>query len=239
MEKYLLSLDLDHTLLNRKKRFPFWTLLGLKAIMKNGHYVILNTGRSLHNALPYIKKLRLYNYPVIAYNGGGIFYINRKKKIVRSYLFPLNNHSINALFKRIKPYTRYAVFSDIMAVYYYNRTEVPPQTRQFHLAEAEYEMNKEIDFPLYHAYFCCHKENKKNILSLFNHFAYLTAGDYKAAMKYLKLGMNRDYYSIAYRRYRNEMLTKNASYFLTGILVLIIAVVIVKKVVKKKKGGAE
>ena len=69
--------------------------------------------------------------------------------------------------------------------------------------------------------------------------AYLTAGDYKAAMKYLKLGMNRDYYSIAYRRYRNEMLTKNASYFLTGILVLIVAVVIVKKVVKKKKGGAE
>ena len=31
--------------------------------------------------------------------------------------------------------------------------------------------------------------------------AYLTAGDYVQAMKYLKLGMNRDYYSIAYRRY--------------------------------------
>ena len=67
--------------------------------------------------------------------------------------------------------------------------------------------------------------------------AYLTAGDYVQAMKYLKLGMNRDYYSIAYRRYRNEMLTKNASYFLTGILILIVAIIVIKKVVKKKKKG--
>lgn len=67
--------------------------------------------------------------------------------------------------------------------------------------------------------------------------AYLTAGDYVQAMKYLKLGMNRDYYSIAYRRYRNAFLTQNASYFLTGILVLIVAVTVIKKVVKKKKGG--
>lgn len=67
--------------------------------------------------------------------------------------------------------------------------------------------------------------------------AYLTAGDYVQAMKYLKLGMNRDYYSIAYRRYRNELLTKNASYFLTGILILVVVVFVYKKVVKKKKGG--
>lgn len=68
--------------------------------------------------------------------------------------------------------------------------------------------------------------------------AYLTAGDYVQAMKYLKLGMNRDYYSVAYRRYRNSLLTENASYFLTGILVLIAAWIIIKNIRKKKKGGA-
>lgn len=69
--------------------------------------------------------------------------------------------------------------------------------------------------------------------------AYLTAGDYVNAMKYLKLGMNRDYYSIAYRRYRNGKLTENASYFLTGILVLIVAWKVVKYIRNKKKGGEQ
>lgn len=69
--------------------------------------------------------------------------------------------------------------------------------------------------------------------------AYLTAGDYELAMKYLKLGMSRDYYSIAYRRYRNSFLTANASYFLTGIAILIVVVLVIKKVRKNKKGGGE
>lgn len=69
--------------------------------------------------------------------------------------------------------------------------------------------------------------------------AYLTAGDYVNAMKYLKLGMNRDYYSIAYRRYRNGKLTENASYFLTGVLVLIVAWKVAKYIRNKKKGGEQ
>ena len=60
--------------------------------------------------------------------------------------------------------------------------------------------------------------------------AYLTAGDYETAMKYLKLGMNQEYYSIAWRRYRNEILTENASVFLTIIVVLIIAWNLFKRV---------
>ena len=66
--------------------------------------------------------------------------------------------------------------------------------------------------------------------------AYLSSGDYKSAMKYLKLGMNRDYYSIAYKRYRNDVLKHNASYFLTGVVVLIIAIVLFRKYRKRRKG---
>lgn len=69
--------------------------------------------------------------------------------------------------------------------------------------------------------------------------AYLTAGDYVQAMKYLELGMNRDYYSIAYRRYRNAKLIDNASYLLSGLAVVIVAWMIFKQVRKKKKGGAQ
>lgn len=70
--------------------------------------------------------------------------------------------------------------------------------------------------------------------------AYLTAGNYEAAMKYLELGMNREYYSIAFRRYRNQLLTENASFVLTAVMVLIIGYQIFKAVRKKKntkKGG--
>ena len=65
--------------------------------------------------------------------------------------------------------------------------------------------------------------------------AYLTAGDYELAMYYLELGMARDYYSVAYRRYRNNFLTANANLFLTVILVVIIAWVIWLQI-KKRKG---
>lgn len=73
--------------------------------------------------------------------------------------------------------------------------------------------------------------------------AYLTAGDNKAAMHYLKLGMNRKYYSIAFKRYRNEILKENLSLIMTVVIVLIAVGIIYKKFLKSKirkkfsKGG--
>lgn len=64
--------------------------------------------------------------------------------------------------------------------------------------------------------------------------AYLTAGDNKAAMHYLKLAMNRKYYSIAYKRYRNEILQENMSIWLTVIIVLIIGFVVYRKFFQEK-----
>lgn len=66
--------------------------------------------------------------------------------------------------------------------------------------------------------------------------AYLTAGDNEKAMKYLKIGMSRQYYSVAYRRYRNEFLKKYLGYILTGIVAVIVLIVVLNKRRKKKKG---
>ncbi|MCM1103925.1 MAG: NHL repeat-containing protein [bacterium] len=68
--------------------------------------------------------------------------------------------------------------------------------------------------------------------------AYLTAGDNRQAMDYLELGMNRKYYSIAWKRYRNELLAKNMNIIMTVVVVLIIAWVVYRKLRKKKKGKA-
>lgn len=71
--------------------------------------------------------------------------------------------------------------------------------------------------------------------------AYLSAGDNKTAMKYLKLGMNRDYYSIAFRRYRSEILRQYLGPVLTGCVVLLAAVWVFRKICSyradKKEGG--
>ena len=64
--------------------------------------------------------------------------------------------------------------------------------------------------------------------------AYLTSGENKTAMNYLEIGMSRDYYSVAWKRYRNEYLKENLGYILTGIIGLIIAIILLKKFVLKK-----
>ncbi len=73
--------------------------------------------------------------------------------------------------------------------------------------------------------------------------AYLTAGNNKTAMHYLKLGMNRKYYSIAFKRYRNEILKENMNLIMTVVIVFIVLLILYKKFLKRKikakfkKGG--
>lgn len=64
--------------------------------------------------------------------------------------------------------------------------------------------------------------------------AYLSAGENKLAMEYLKRGMNRSYYSVAFKRYRNEVLKNNINYILTGVIALVVAIVVVTKVIRPR-----
>lgn len=67
--------------------------------------------------------------------------------------------------------------------------------------------------------------------------AYLTAGENELAMKYLKLGMSQRYYSVAYKRYRNEFLKEYLNYILTAIAAVIIVVIFLSKYMKKRKAN--
>ena len=64
--------------------------------------------------------------------------------------------------------------------------------------------------------------------------SYLAAGENKKAMECFKTGNNRQYYSIAYKRYRNEILKENLAGYLTGALILIILLILWNKIGKKK-----
>ncbi len=67
--------------------------------------------------------------------------------------------------------------------------------------------------------------------------SYLAAGENKKAMEYLKLGMDREYYSIAFKRYRDDILKDNLAYILTGVVLIALAVIVIKIVKKIKKGA--
>jgi len=73
--------------------------------------------------------------------------------------------------------------------------------------------------------------------------AYLSAGDNKTAMRYLKLGMNREYYSVAFKRYRSEILKEYLGYGLTAVIAVPVLIWLAGKLREKmqyrRKGGAE
>ncbi|MCL1806620.1 MAG: gluconolactonase [Oscillospiraceae bacterium] len=69
--------------------------------------------------------------------------------------------------------------------------------------------------------------------------AYLTEGNNKEAMKHLKLGMNRTYYSIAFKRYRNDLLKQNLGYILTAAIALSLGLYVWRTVKHKGEGKGD
>ena len=62
--------------------------------------------------------------------------------------------------------------------------------------------------------------------------AYLSAGDNENAMLYLRRGMNREYYSVAFKRWRNDRLRNNISLILSGVIAAVILAVVWTKAVR-------
>lgn len=64
--------------------------------------------------------------------------------------------------------------------------------------------------------------------------SYLTAGNNKKAMECFETGNDKQYYSIAYKRYRNEILKAHLEQALTIVVILAIVLILWKKVFKKR-----
>src|SRR5699024_3522789 len=63
--------------------------------------------------------------------------------------------------------------------------------------------------------------------------SYLSNGENKLAVDYLSRGRDRDYYSIAYRRYRNEIMESNFNLIMTTIFVGVLLVMVYRYLHKK------
>jgi|SRR5690554_2092712 len=77
MEKYLITLDLDGTLLNSSSKISQETKTYIQKLKENGHKILIATGRPHRGAKPIYDELQL-DTPLIFHNGAGIDKANSK-----------------------------------------------------------------------------------------------------------------------------------------------------------------
>lgn len=97
MEKKILFLDLDGTLLNDRKEITPGNRAAIERAMGMGHQVVVTSGRPLQSALLQARRLGLAGEGcyVIAYNGAVIYDCSQGREIFRR---PLDNESLYRVF---------------------------------------------------------------------------------------------------------------------------------------------
>ncbi|HBF68092.1 MAG TPA: hypothetical protein DDW20_02070 [Firmicutes bacterium] len=102
-DKYLIAFDMDGTLLNSKKKISLLTKLYLKKLQKQGHKIILASGRPSRALKSYYNELHL-NTPMICYNGAYYFSPNDKAFPTHEFEFP--KEIVKTIYDEIKPYAK-------------------------------------------------------------------------------------------------------------------------------------
>lgn len=87
MIKYLIAIDMDGTLLNSKKEICPKTAEYLKQLEKNGHIVVIASGRPIRSIIKYYNQLSLHS-PVVCYNGANVISPYDKNFKEQSISFP-------------------------------------------------------------------------------------------------------------------------------------------------------
>lgn len=101
IEPRVLAFDMDGTLLNEKKRICFKTKHYLRKLSREGHYIILSSGRPSRALYKYYNQLRLKT-PMLCYNGAYVF--NPHDKNFKPIEFQFPKDVIKEVLQKIKPH---------------------------------------------------------------------------------------------------------------------------------------
>ncbi len=93
----LIALDLDGTLLNSKKMISPASVSALQSAQQAGVKIILATGRSHSEALPYYQQLQLTE-PMICCNGSYLYHRDSGKYCVRCRWIPKGGTATTLVF---------------------------------------------------------------------------------------------------------------------------------------------
>ena len=72
MDKYLIALDMDGTLLNKQHVISTETIQYLKELKNQGHIIVIASGRPVRGIMPFYNELEL-DTPIICYNGAYVY----------------------------------------------------------------------------------------------------------------------------------------------------------------------
>lgn len=121
MEKYLIALDLDGTLLNNESQLSFFTVKIIQKLQNLGHIPVIATGRPYHACVNFHHELKLTS-PLISDNGGSIRMPedDHFTPVIKRLSLDVSHD----LFKKSKPYLVSAFFSEGNLSYSYKDTQV-------------------------------------------------------------------------------------------------------------------
>lgn len=114
--KYLIACDLDGSLLNKQGQLTEKTIRVLNTLTKDGHTVVIATGRPFEGAIPKYQQIGL-DTALITDNGGSITNPSDTSFATQKTYLPLP--IVHELFKNTKQYIVSAFFSENHIVYAY------------------------------------------------------------------------------------------------------------------------
>ncbi len=101
MDKYLIALDMDGTLLTKTKEISPLTKKYLRELAKEGHLIVLASGRPFRALKPYYDELGL-TCPIICYNG--VYVFDPKDSKFPSHVFSFPKNDVIEILNKTKPY---------------------------------------------------------------------------------------------------------------------------------------
>lgn len=90
IEKHLIAIDLDGTLLNDEKTISPLSKKVLKLLENQGHLIVISSGRALRSVKYYAKEVGLKHSPIVCYNGHLVTNLFDENFKSISYILPEN-----------------------------------------------------------------------------------------------------------------------------------------------------
>jgi hydroxymethylpyrimidine pyrophosphatase-like HAD family hydrolase len=112
-KKYLISCDLDESLLRSDKTISWRTKRYIRRFIKNGNIFMMNTGRPYQSAMHFYKMLKLKNMPIIGLNGTHVAFIGDNYNLVDYIPFGFNKDLFKDFINEVKDYLVGAHVEDI------------------------------------------------------------------------------------------------------------------------------
>ena len=119
-KKYIIALDLDHTLLNTKGVITNKTKKYLKELHNKGNIIVIATGRIFDTCYDVVSKLNFINY--IATDTGSLIYDMKNKNVIYKKTFSKEN--IKSLVNLYDDSYEYVEFSDEHYYYKYSKRKL-------------------------------------------------------------------------------------------------------------------